>query len=273
MSSYSLGFHTLIYLWGGAMCCGLGFGWSAANEIHTLDISTLKTSNRPQGAAFRIGGVNSNEVIRSLTELNGISIRVLEARMRPGNEFNRLSEEVRRDIGSFNLSNGGFLGRTESLLEVLARDNTFVVTTRRLTHQRLAAPLIEFMRLWRDGQRRGENFRPIIVTYPPAGPGVRPRRFDINMSCTRGYQASPFSDEAQMQHQDTQNARDCYQGAWQTAGGCSLHITNLDTRKTLTTFDMIPFLIHRYGFYEGMGTPVGYRLPPEKILEVLDFLN
>ena len=34
---------------------------------------------------------------------------------------------------------------------------------------------------------------------------------------------------------------------------------------------LVPLMIERYGFYEGTGTP--YRVDPQQILKVLDFLK
>src|SRR3954471_2330290 len=73
---------------------------------------------------FVVGGKNETALIAKLPSLAGRSIKNLEKDMRPGA-----------------LSRLGFLGKEESLLEILAEDNRFVVDTKGLTHQDLARHL------------------------------------------------------------------------------------------------------------------------------------
>jgi hypothetical protein len=68
---------------------------------------------------------------------------------------------------------------------------------------------------------------------------------------TRGIQPSPFKDGTE-------------------SGSCAT-VRNLDNGKTLTYGLLLPYMIERYGFYEGKGT--SYRLEPHDVVEVFDFLH
>ena len=56
-----------------------------------------------------------------------------------------------------------------------------------------------------------------------------------------------------------------------TKTNCDAEITNVKTGKSLQYSLLVPYMIERYGFYEGKGTP--YRVDPKEVLEVLDFLK
>src|SRR5262245_791278 len=73
---------------------------------------------------FIVGGKNTTAVIRGLTYINDIKIADLERVMRPKK-----------------LSQAGFLGPDEKLLDILAADNDYVVGKLGLTHQDLARHL------------------------------------------------------------------------------------------------------------------------------------
>ena len=49
------------------------------------------------------------------------------------------------------------------------------------------------------------------------------------------------------------------------------HVENLDNGKKINYSCLVPFMIERYGFYEGKGTP--YRVEPRDVIEVFDFLK
>src|SRR6266478_2681364 len=76
------------------------------------------TPHKDAKTGFVIGGKNPTALIRGLTAIAGQPIAKLEKRMRPGAD-----------------SRAGFLGKDESLLEVLAADNHFVVDELGLSHQ------------------------------------------------------------------------------------------------------------------------------------------
>ncbi len=148
---------------------------------------------------FIVGGVNSSDLIRRLPSINAMPIAQLEAGMRPDK-----------------LSMGGFLGRNESLLSVLAADNDFVLG-KGLTHQQLAEPL-QFALACPDSHFTWRG-TPMVAYFEE----------------WRGSQSSPFND-------GTQSNRDVV-------------ITNLDTGHSLSCACLLPDMIERYGFYEGRGTP------------------
>ena len=91
-------------------------------------VEGFKTENNGTDA-FVIGGKNSNESIDRLGKLNGIPIEEIEGNARSGR-----------------YSSAGFIGRNQSLKEVLKADNTFV-SSKGFTHQELAAPLLQIIGL------------------------------------------------------------------------------------------------------------------------------
>jgi hypothetical protein len=134
-------------------------------------------------------------------------------------------------------SDAGFLGPDESLLEVLVTDNEFVVDQKKLTHQGIAKHLhalgvIASLSSGREFLYHGRHFR---TEYFPS----------------RGYQFSPFNDG--------------------TKTNADASVTNVATGKQIKFSLLVPYMIERYGFYEGQGTP--YRVDPKQVLEVLDFLE
>lgn len=181
-----------------------------------LGIASFEVTTESSG--FKIGGRNETSLIRSLREINGQSISALEARMRPMHD-----------------SMAGFLGQNESLLEVMARDNDFVLS-QGLTHQDLASVLM---------YAREHYFKGFGTEFTLGG-----RRYQVEMTNYRGMQFSPFEDK--------------------TATGSDMAIKNLDTGASLSCSGLLPDMIQRYGFYEGHQT--SYRLEPAAVLEVFDFL-
>jgi hypothetical protein len=173
---------------------------------------------------FKIGGQNSTELIRGLSEIAGRSIADLEADMRPGK-----------------MSDAGFLGAQEKLLDVLVADNRFVVDERRLTHQQLATHLLALAGIARWQLDHQEAERPFVYHGRP---------FTIKMASFRGFQDSPFQDK--------------------TKTNSDAMLENLDNHEKLRYSLLVPLMIERYGFYEGTGTP--YRVDPKQVLKVLDFL-
>ncbi len=115
----------------------------------------------PEG--FKIHGRNETSLIRSLTSLNGTPITDLEAIMRP--------KEI---------SNAGFLGKDESLTEVLAEDNDTVLGMG-LTHQQLGDFLHRF-------DRAPNDMSGIFGTT------FNDQRFGHFAATFMGSQESPFDD-------------------------------------------------------------------------------
>src|SRR5262245_45029782 len=184
-------------------------------------IDPAKLGVKPVAAAqdpktgFIVGGKNPTALVRSLTEIAGRTIADLEKDMRPGA-----------------LSRKGFLGQDERLLDVLARDNVYVVEELGLTHQELARHLhlvgaIGVARYREDVKARR---KPEAKEFRYHG-----RKFKVKAACYRGYQDSPFQDD--------------------TKTNCDATVWNLDNGKQLTYSLLLPHMIERYGFYEGQGTP------------------
>lgn len=122
-------------------------------------------------------------------------------------------------------SDEGFLGADESLLDVLVADNQYVVDDLGLTHQQLAKHMHAFgsIGFWQaQHQESGTEF-----VYSG-------RRFRVAVESSRGFQLSPFVDE--------------------TKSNSDITVHNLDNGKTLKYALLVPYMIERYGFYEGRGT-------------------
>lgn len=173
---------------------------------------------------FVVGGKNSSELIKSLTEINGISISDLERSMRPEG-----------------LSDAGFLGKDESLLDVMAADNDWVLGVG-LTHQELGRHLYTFYQIsLAAAEQRKESE---VFTY-------RGVRFTTVVKSMDGFQDSPFKDG--------------------TRTNSDVFVKNVDNGKALAFSPLVPLMVERYGFYEGHGT--SYRVDPKDVVDVLTFLN
>jgi uncharacterized protein (TIGR03066 family) len=138
------------------------------------------------------------------------------------------------------LSEAGFLGKDENLLKVLAADNKYVVDELGLTHQELARHLHALGAVWR---RQARNKESDAFLY-------HGRKFKVDGIATFGFQPSPFEDG--------------------TKEGSNVTVHNLDNGKKLKYALLVPYMVERYGFYEGKGTP--YRVSPSDIVAVFDFL-
>ena len=192
-----------------------------------------------QSGGFKIGGVISTDTIRQLTEINGIPIEELERKMRPVNSTDRYLPrhfDEGRNLEGGGMSQAGFLGRQERLLDVLVQDNDYVLSLG-LTHQDLAKELKYARELY---------FKLGVREFTYHG-----KRYRLKIEASRGIQRSPFNDG--------------------TMASSDMEITNFDTGKSLKTSLLVLHMIERYGFYEGHGTP--YRVSPEDIIEVFDFLK
>ncbi len=133
-------------------------------------------------------------------------------------------------------SMAGFLGQDEKLIDVMVEDNDYV-RSQGLTHKEL-----------------GEQLRYAEAVYRQFGINeyqYKGRNFRVGVTQWRGIQDSPFKDG--------------------TGASADMEITNLDTGSSLRASMLMGHMIERYGFYEGHGTP--YRVDPEKIIEVFDYLK
>jgi hypothetical protein len=156
-----------------------------------------------------------------------------------GRSIADLERDMRPGAKSEVGSNAGFLGAREKLLDVLAADNQYVVDELGLTHQELAKHLhaMGSIGLWKQTEE-------VEFLY-------RGRRFKVKADPTSGTQPSPFRDG--------------------TDSGNMVTVHNLHTGKKLRYALLVPYMIERYGFYEGKGTD--YRVEPRQVVEVFDFLK
>jgi hypothetical protein len=145
--------------------------------------------------------------------------------------------EAETEVGS----DAGFLGKDERLLDVLAKDNALVVDELGLTHQAIGKHLHALGAIgdWLAQRQQKPEFR------------YQGRRYRVTVAHTRGYQLSPFKDG--------------------TKSGANATVINLDNHAQLTYGLLVPYMIERYGFYEGEGT--AYRVDPRQAVKVLDFLQ
>ena len=159
-----------------------------------------------------------------------------------GRTIAELEKDMRPGAKSEVGSDAGFLGPDEKLLDVLVADNQYVVEERGLTHQELAKHLhaIGSIGRWQWFQRKEK------AEFVYHG-----RRFKVTTVITKGLQPSPFLDG--------------------TESGTNVTVENLDTGKKMWYGLLVPYLIERYGFYEGKGTR--YRVEPSQVLEVFDFVE
>jgi hypothetical protein len=203
-------------------------------DLAELGVKLVPEKTDPP-TGFVVAGKNPTALIKRLREINGRTVADLEKDMRPG---------ANSDVGS----DKGFLGSDEALLVVMAADNARVVDELGLTHQELARHLrvvaaIGLMRL-ADAQKAKK--KPTTEPFVYHG-----RRFTVALQFYRGDQLSPFRDG--------------------TKTDTDVTLTNVDSGKVLRYSLLVPDMIERYGFYEGMGTP--YRVAPRDIVSVLDFLK
>ena len=188
----------------------------------SLGIEEVKPAKDAK-TGFVIGGKNPTALLLGLKEVAGLPIGKLEKAMRPGA-----------------LSQKGFLGKDERLLDILAEDNRYVVEKCGLTHQELARHL----HLVGAIAVKHATTKPVEIAY-------HGKKFRVGAACYRGFQRSPFEDG--------------------TKAHCDVTVTNLASGKELVYSLLVPHMVERYGFYEGKGTP--YRVDPGKVLEVFDFLQ
>lgn len=198
------------------------FGAQVLRELTPQELGRSDAEVVTTAEGFNIGGRNESSLIRSLTSLNGVSIDSLERRMRSG-----MTE---------------FLGRNESLLEVMVTDNDTVLGMG-LTHQQIADFLSYF----------GEAAR-----FAADQTGQTPRLIQFNgrtytYGVSRGMRtivlASPFGD-----------------GAY---GAQNEVIVCLDDGSKIHESVLMPTLIRNYGFYGGRAAG---GIGPTQIAEMAGFI-
>ncbi len=171
------------------------------------------------------GSESTSPVIDELERtgaLNGISLEELEERMRPGE-----------------MSDSGFLGKNERLLDVLREDQA-TVDRLGVTHKEIARVLKEVV---------GFGYGKYEGHY-------KGRTYQVNAEMTFGFQDSPFtgSDRTKIEYDPNE-----------ISDGTDFFITDTETGEEISFGGLVIFLIEKYGFYEGKDTR--YRLSPDKIVE------
>lgn len=150
--------------------------------------------------------------------------------------------QLETDMRPKKLSSAGFLGPEEKLLDVLAADNRYVVDEMGLSHQELARHLHALAAIgdW-------------LALHDKAGDEFvyHGKRFKALVEHARWSAKSPFDDG--------------------TKSGSNATVTNTETGKRMRYGLLVPYMVERYGFYEGKGTP--YRLEPQTVVDVLGFLK
>ncbi len=173
---------------------------------------------------FVEGEDNCNKAISSLQKLHGWEIADLEKKLRPSEA-----------------SSEGFIGKNESLLELLVKDNK-TVHRHGFTHKKIADELSNALKQF------GGGYCNDIVKYQ----GIFYR---ISSTHHRGWQDNPF------QQKNEQLPTSSYQIDISRLGVLCLPVVTV-TNVT----EMLPQMIHDYGFYEGEATP--YRVSPEDLIEL-----
>lgn len=207
--------------------------------------SFIDDSGKTGKSGFMIAGKNQTSTIKSLKYLRGKKIDYLENLMRPYKQvdFKKItSKSGSTPTGTEDrnkVSNEGFLGVNDKLLEVLARDND-IVMQHRFTHQVLGRHLII---LGAIGHEIGAKSSPVFISY------LGHRIKILVYSFTKVGQPSPFGDSD-----------------W---GYGLVEVENLENGESIRYSPLVAWMIYRYGFYEGAGTP--FRLPPEKVIKVFEF--
>ncbi len=195
----------------------------------------LYTKDSPEpGSSFCVGGANTSEDINSLEKINSIAIDEIERVMKSRGDLDIQAGDLK-----FAIADSGYLGAEDSLRETLLADNE-TVQTLGTNHQTLAVDLFIFQRL-AYLLPSGESKSHIDCVYA----GV-PLRIDCKLR-TPSPIDSPFGDE--------------------TRGRQDIIVTNKKTGKSIFFSELHPYMMYRYGFYEGKGC--SYRLNPKDVFELL----
>ena len=134
------------------------------------------------------------------------------------------------------MSMAGFLGQSESLLEVMAADNDLVLS-QGLTHQELGRLIRHFIAMHR------------LLNVSEFA--YKSRHFRYEETQSRGIQESPFADG--------------------TETDIDLVVSNIDNGKSFGCSGLLGDMVERYGFYEGPKS--SHRLNPQAVIDTFDFLK
>ena len=183
-------------------------------EVHFLDLNiVLLAPEEDKKTGFVVAGKNATSLIRGLKQINGRTIKALEDDMRPGQ-----------------MSAAGFLGKNEKLLDVLAKDNEYVVDQLGMWHQELW-DLYALEAIFRKLKGQIDSKEPVRCTYSG-------RRYEIWVTASRqglgiGGQPSPFKDG--------------------TGTNALVKVHNLDNGQKLEYSALVAIMVERYGFLRRQG--------------------
>ncbi len=191
-----------------------------------------KTSNEKKKAeSFVIWWVNSSEAIRNIIELEWMSIDELNNRLKP-----------------WGWSMEWFLWKDEHVLDVLAKDNDYVLS-KWTTHQAIGQTL-QLIEEWfkKNKESRWSYWDPgnIVTVWWCRYELVWPEKW-----VAKGFQDNPFKKEHNHNF------------------GLNFWIKNLDTGQIIETVWRLHELISKYWFYEWN---TSYRTSPEQLLKMFPFL-
>ena len=165
------------------------------------------------------------------------------------------------------LSNGGFLGPKEKLMDVIREDDA---TLKRLgvTHEQIAENIEELLRVgieeelacWRSRERKSWRIdrSPAIVGH-----------FAVIVKGYLGYQDCPWSFFDRSSKPWVH--KPCTVGSGTRYGDIDFVITNNRTGEELRGPSLIVHLIRDHHFFEGRQSP--YRVDPEKAARVLELIE
>ena len=222
--------------------------------------------------SFTVCGINSNEVLKAITSITGVRLNTLEKRA-VGLQHNDADLGVTLFQGecpvewkginnlSARHSGQGFIWESQSLRALLLQDNYKVFERCRLTHQKLARPLLIALREF-ETKKKGEKG----VEFSYEGEGGKWLKYRVDgeqMGANSGLQIGA-------------DMRNVFRSGWVGIGvqgsffndelfaDWIFKITKLSGDKKgseLSGDALTPHLIYRYGFYQG----AYYRIHPERI--------
>lgn len=215
--------------------------------------------------AFIVAGVNSDVVLKNIQTISGVSLEDLEKRMygTGKKETGSSTEGSFKDIPHWSGANNrvmrhsgpGFLVKPQKLRDLLREDNKWVLD-RKLTHQKVAEPLLHAVEAVEKAQAaaklsfRGKSYS-ITPThmegqYHLSSIGKKDPRDELRSGWIGyGTQGSSFND-------------DLFANWYFTLKN--------DNGKTLTVDALTANLIFRYGFYQGGP----FRVAPKDIIDFFD---
>lgn len=158
-----------------------------------------------------------------------LTIEDLEGRMRPGE-----------------LSQGGFLGKSERLLEVMARDDRALLELG-VTHEELAARLDGFLR----------------TTMSNSSLSAHVGMYELKVEIFTGFQMCPWSPDV--------HSGQCTTGGGVDYGSVDWKIRNIRTGQEMHGPGLAVHLIRDHHFFEGVDSP--HRVDPLKLARLLEFIQ